>query len=83
MGQVLCLLLMFEKGLNPSLESPKRTLRISDAKSGYKESKCFQARESAGCLMNPSLEQPVECHLICSAVCFDIYHLFNLGISGK
>ena len=68
----------------PSLAKPSLTLRGSDTKDGYSESKFFQAIKSVGCLVFPSSLKGLSlCHLISLAVFDVIYNCCNLGAKGK
>ena len=59
MGHVLYVVLVTQKGLNPSLVSPNLTLRRSATNSGYCSSKSFNAFASAGCLKTSSFILPL------------------------
>ncbi|MCI53937.1 hypothetical protein A2U01_0075184, partial [Trifolium medium] len=74
---------MVLKGLNPSEVNPNRTLRRSKENVGYRESKSFQARESAGCLREPSFNLPSWCHLIDLEALDDMNNLCSLGFNGN
>jgi hypothetical protein len=63
-GQVLCEMLMFPNGLNPSEVRPSLTFLLSAENSGCKRSNDFHASPSAGCLNTPSLVRPSTCHLM-------------------
>ena len=80
---VLCVVLMFPYGLNPSTANPSLTLRGSNANSTYLSSNTFQASESAGCLITSSFVQPVACHFILVASLDDRKSRCNLGFKGN
>ena len=82
-GHVLCVVLMFPYGLNPSAANPSLTLRGSDANSTCLSSNSFQASESAGCLITPSFVRPVACHFILVASSDDRKSHCNLGFKGN
>ena len=77
-GHVLCMVLMFPYGLNPSVANPSLTLWGSDANSTYLSSNSFQASKSAGCLITPSFVRPVACHFILVASSDDRKSCCNL-----
>ena len=70
-------------GVNPSLANPSLTFRGIDAKLGWRESKVFQASESARCLSFPSLVRPSSCHFIDLAVFDDMNSLLILYFKRK
>ena len=82
-GHVLCMVLMFPYGLNPSTANPSLTLQGSDANSTCLSSNSFQALESAGCLITLSFVQPVACHFILVASLDDRKSRCNLGFKGN
>ena len=74
-----------QNGLNPSVASPRRTLRASRAKSGHLRSTCFQDEESTGWRMidSPATKLAFACHLILFVIQGTLYSLCNLGVNGK
>ena len=58
-SQTLWVVLIVEKGFGPSVASPSLTLRGSQENFGYRSSKAFHAKPSAGCLNFPSLVRSV------------------------
>ena len=82
-SHVLCVVLMFPYGLNPSASNPSLTLWGSDANSTCLSSNSFQASESAGCLITPSFVWPIACHFILMASSDDRKSRCNLGFKGN
>ncbi|MFS7969473.1 hypothetical protein Hanom_Chr09g00809561 [Helianthus anomalus] len=62
-GHILCVFVILLKGLNPSEDSPNRTLLESSANLGYRSSKCFQALPSAGWRNTPFSSLRIYLHL--------------------
>ena len=80
---VLCVVLMFPYGLNPSTANPSLTLWGLNENSTYLPSNIFQTSESARCLITPSFVRPVACHFILVASSGDKNSHCNLGFKGN
>lgn len=70
-------------GLKPSLANARYTFRRSDANQVCVKSNCFQAFESRGCLVIPSLLVSIACYIISSIIFDEKNNLCNQGFNGK